>query len=104
MKQSGYELLAVEKDFLTTLRSLEQKIKYLNNLPVLKVEDDAFSRCTNAKSISIPDSVIEICFGAFNGCSGLEKISLPFIGKNKYRQDLTWGSAGIGERRKEKEL
>ncbi len=22
----------------------------------------------------------------------------PFIGKNKYRQDLTWGSAGIGDK------
>lgn len=82
--KDGYSVKAINSEIAGEIIVPET----INNLPILKVEEDAFSQCTNAKSISIPDSVVEIYFGAFNGCRGLEKISLPFIGKNNEKAYL----------------
>ena len=38
----------------------------------------------NEFTIIIPDSVTEICKGAFLKCSSLESITLPFIGSGSY--------------------
>ncbi len=48
----------------------------------------AFSRCTDLTSITIPDGVTSIGWGAFYGCSGLTSITLPdsvtSIGSNAF--------------------
>lgn len=42
-----------------------------------RIADEAFSRCKNMVSISIPNSVISIGNASFNGCKGLTSINLP---------------------------
>ena len=51
--------------------------KMCDDLPVVGIGDNAFSECSNLKSIVIPDNVMSICKLAFNGCSSLESVMLP---------------------------
>lgn len=46
----------------------------IEGYPVTKIADSAFMGCREIKSISIPDSVIEIGMGAFADCEGLETV------------------------------
>lgn len=47
----------------------------------LKVIDKlAFANCQQLTEITIPDNVISLGAGVFNGCSKLKSISLPYIG------------------------
>ena len=50
--------------------------------PVKTIRDYAFDRCSLITSIYIPSSVTSIGFGAFDGCSSLEKYEAPYIGGN----------------------
>lgn len=42
----------------------------------------AFSNCSLLTEIVIPNSVTSIEGGAFSGCGGLERMTLPFVGKS----------------------
>lgn len=48
-----------------------------NGYIVTKILEDAFENSTSLKSITIPNSIIEIEDYAFEGCSGLENIIIP---------------------------
>lgn len=48
-----------------------------DDLPVVSIGEGAFNGCVNVESITIPDSVIDICNLAFNGCLSLESITIP---------------------------
>ena len=50
-------------------------------LPVTLIEATAFND-GNFKEIVIPNSILTIEKGAFKGCSNLEKITIPFVGKS----------------------
>lgn len=50
------------------------------NKPVIGVKESAFSECKNISLIYVPQSVTKIGFGAFENCTNLEKIVIPFIG------------------------
>ena len=50
---------------------------------VISIDNYAFSDCIGLASIEIPDSITSIGLGAFNGCSSLNNITLPFIGESK---------------------
>ncbi|MBE6674418.1 MAG: leucine-rich repeat domain-containing protein [Ruminococcaceae bacterium] len=52
-----------------------------NELPITLIKSDSFNNCTFTK-ISVPSSVLTIENGAFYGCTKLESISLPFVGKS----------------------
>ena len=47
------------------------------------IRERAFYQCANIESITISDSVTSIGSGAFEGCTGLEKITIPFVGATK---------------------
>ena len=49
-------------------------------LPVVAIASRAFYENENILTVKIPDSVTSIGSGAFNGCSSLESITIPFVG------------------------
>ncbi len=51
----------------------------LGDCPVTNIDNGAFNACAKITSITIPDSVTRIG-RAFYGCTGLESITLPFVG------------------------
>ena len=57
----------------------------IEGLPVLLIEYGAFKECTQLKSVSIPDSVIEIGESAFENCTSLENIIIPNSVTNIHR-------------------
>lgn len=54
---------------------------------VTVISERAFTGCNKITSLVVPDSVIQIGFGAFEGCSRLEKIELPFVGRSEAATD-----------------
>jgi hypothetical protein len=54
-----------------------------NGKAVTKIMKDAFKNCSNLTVVLIPNSVQEISEGAFFGCSALNSMSVPFIGKSR---------------------
>lgn len=54
---------------------------------VTVISERAFTGCNKITSLVVPDSVIQIGFGAFEGCSRLEKIELPFVGRSEDATD-----------------
>ena len=46
-------------------------------LPIVKIENNAFYKCTNITSVIIPSNVTEIGKSAFYGCEALQKITIP---------------------------
>lgn len=50
---------------------------------VIKIPENAFANCINLTSVTIPDSVTTIGQGAFNGCSKIKYMNLPFVGNTK---------------------
>ena len=53
------------------------------------IEEDAFKNCTTITGVYIPDSVCIIAKGAFNGCSSLESMTLPFVGGSVYAKEAS---------------
>lgn len=51
-----------------------------NGRPVVSIKYYAFRDCINIISVEIPLSVTRIGFGAFEGCTNIEYMSLPFVG------------------------
>ena len=52
-----------------------------NGRAVTSIGNDAF-RAFTGRSVIIPSSVTNIAFGAFYGCSNLEKLTIPFFGND----------------------
>ncbi|HOO23361.1 MAG TPA: leucine-rich repeat protein [Clostridia bacterium] len=44
--------------------------------------EDIFKNCNNIKDVFVPWSVNEIGQNAFTGCTGLEKLTVPYVGKS----------------------
>ncbi len=53
-----------------------------NGLPVVAVAPEGFVYLTTLTSVTVGDNILEIGQGSFRGCSNLQTIGLPFIGKN----------------------
>ena len=51
------------------------ELKYFTRLK--EIDNYSFSACVNLQSISIPDSVTSIGFGAFSYCDSLQSINIP---------------------------
>ena len=51
--------------------------KKLGGRPVEYVDSNAFQNNTDIITVNIPDTVIQIGSNAFNGCTGITKVSIP---------------------------
>lgn len=52
-----------------------------NGMPVISIGSNSFFNCKNITEIVIPNTITQIDYAAFNGCSSLEKMTLPFVGR-----------------------
>lgn len=48
--------------------------------PIERIDTNAFAGCVALKSIIVPETITNIGEGAFNGCSGLKQMEMPFVG------------------------
>jgi len=79
----GGDKLALTECFPELMEDATEIIipKSVGDYDVTQINSNAFSRCTQVKSIVVADSVETVECGAFYGCTSLEKITLPFVGK-----------------------
>jgi hypothetical protein len=54
-----------------------KRIEFELSSSVSCIGDNTFQNCTNLESITIPDSVNNICMYSFSGCSNLKEINIP---------------------------
>lgn len=78
--ESGCYSIAI-KDANAISGVVELPAKY-NGADVIKIPENAFSNCINVTTFIIPNTITEIGGGAFKGCTNLQEISIPFIGKS----------------------
>lgn len=68
-----------------------------NGKPVTKVKADAFKEKNSVVSLTVPDSVLEIEKGAFEGCEKVVNLTLPFVGGNREGVDPAFISGTFHE-------
>ena len=56
---------------------------YIGGVPVTTIPASAFENQTDLLEVVVPDTVTSIGTGAFNGCSSLTSISIPFVGASR---------------------
>lgn len=56
---------------------------YIDGYRVIGVSENAFYDCINITDVAIPNEVLTIEEGAFARCSGLQSMTVPFIGKSR---------------------
>ena len=61
---------------------------------VSKIEEEAFSNCTELTSIEIPNSVTSIGKGAFSDCAGLTGLEIP-NSVTSIEDGALWGCTGL---------
>ena len=69
------------------LRFIPNSLKRVYITDETVVPHAAFENCSNLTSVVIGNSVTNIAKGAFSGCGGLERITLPFIGSERGNHD-----------------
>ena len=76
-------------DCLTSISGTYTIPSSINGYPVTAIGEKAFSYCTQAQSIVIPNSVRTIGYRAFDNCYGLQSIVIPYgvhaIGDGAFR-------------------
>ena len=50
---------------------------------LIVIYQEAFKDCTYLTDVALPSSLTNIGFGAFSGCSSIEKITIPFVGESR---------------------
>lgn len=81
-KFAGIQNCIIETETKTLVLGI-QSSSIPNDGTVNKIGKYAFLNCVSLKKIVIPESILEIEASAFNGCSSLEEISVPFTGLSK---------------------
>lgn len=49
----------------------------INGMPVTKIEEYAFSRCSSLESVTLPNSITSIGKSAFSSCTSLKSVIIP---------------------------
>lgn len=69
-----------ENPYMVLVEARNKKIETCDiNSQCRFINDNAFTDCNSLSEISIPESVMEIGVGAFNGCAGLQKTEYASI-------------------------
>lgn len=71
------ESITLPDDVLKVEQIGGPKLKYVNLGKIRVLGEHALSRCSNLKSINLPNTLVSIGDFAFNECTGLESITLP---------------------------
>lgn len=82
----GYIFDESETPSLVEYRGIAEQLMLPDSTPhglSYGIAGEAFRDCANITSIVIPDSVTSIGEAAFCGCSGLESITIPFVGDSR---------------------
>ncbi len=66
----------------------------IDNTPVVKIGNNAFTACTGLTSITIPSSVTSIGTYAFSSCTGLTSITIP-SGVTSIENSVFYGCSGL---------
>ncbi len=90
-KNYGGMLDYTKTDSAVTINGLKEGVKAntlripesIDGVPVTEITANAFENQTSLTKVIIPDSVETIGSCAFQGCSGLQYIELPFVGGKK---------------------
>ncbi len=61
-------------------RPMPLGLKYVEITGGREIQASMFARCSRVESIKLPTCVESIAFGAFSDCTGLKKITIPFVG------------------------
>ena len=61
---------------------------------VVSIPGDAFLDCKGLTSVTIPDNITNMGYGAFDGCTSLTEITVPFIGKSDNAENPRWAVLG----------
>ena len=72
----SYVIYAVVAGYTGTESNVKIAAFY-ENLPVIRIDDGAFSGCDSLESIAIPDKVTSIGNSAFGDCRSLTSITIP---------------------------
>ena len=86
IKKDGVRYKKVEEEFHVvgwTGDATELEIQAeIKGKPVTTIEKNAFANNKALTDIVVPNAIKKIGFGAFNGCTSLSSITLPFVGKS----------------------
>ena len=83
----------------------------IDEFKITKIASKAFLDCDNLKSVTILDNITKMGEAIFSGCSNLEALKIPFVGKTKnptevstsslfgylFGRDSYWGASKINQ-------
>lgn len=55
---------------------------YIGGIPVTNISSSAFKDNTTLLKVIVPDSIVSVGLGAFEGCNSLNDMTLPFVGND----------------------
>ena len=93
----GYSIKAKDGVNIKGVLDIPQKYK---DGDIVLIPENAFKNKTSITSVIIPNTVTSIGVGAFSGCSGIQDMTLPFVGHLAdgcgFQSSGNWGLNGSG--------
>lgn len=82
-KQEGYLSFKVREDEAVLVDCAENATGEITvpatvgGVPVKRIGDEAFARCTGITKVNLPDSIIDLGVSTFVGCTNLTEVNIP---------------------------